>query len=176
MVRSARILFLFICVVIIATGNVSAQEYVMPYPGFMPGHPLYKISETADTVQQWWSFGSFARFKHHLALADKKLIEAKTLLEYKQYFLATKAVTNYEYQLRLANKFLGEAQNEGKDISEKKVVFRNAITKHREILERLKYESPKEVFWNPEREVPQTIEIEKILNKAIELGKECEEK
>lgn len=156
-----------------APSKVLAQDYVLPYPGLMPGHPLYKASEIVDKLQEWWGFGNFAKFKHHLELSDKKLIEAKTLAEYKQYLLAVEAIEIYEYHLRLANDFLGEAQNEGKDISEKQAIFKNAIAKHREILERLRSEHPKEIFWNPEKDESQTIELEKVLNRAIELGKEC---
>lgn len=159
-----------------STTVVFAQaEYVLPYPSFMPGHPLYKASSLVDKLQEWWSFGSLAKFKYHLDMADKKLVEAKTLFEYKQYLLAVNAIEAYEYHLRRANNFLGEARIEGKDISQKKAIFKSAIAKHREILERLKEENPKEFFWKPEKEKPQTIEIENILNGAIELGKECEE-
>lgn len=157
----------------LSQARVLAQDYVLPYPGFMPGHSLYEISEVVDKLQEWWSFGNLAKFKHHLAVSDKKLIEAKTLAEYKQYLLAVKAIGSYEHHLLYANKSLSDAQNESKDISQKRTVFKSAISKHREVFERLKSEHPKEVFWNPEKGESKTIEMEKIINRAIELGKEC---
>lgn len=159
---------------ILFTAKVFAQGYVLPYPGFMPGHPLYKISEIVSQAQEWWSFGSFAKFKYHLAMADKKLIEAKTLFEYKQYLLASQALPQYEDHLRKTNFYLRRAENEDKNISEKRIVFEKAIAKHREVLMRLRQELPENFLWVPEKAQPQTIEIKRILEKELEVGRELE--
>lgn len=159
---------------ILFAAKVFAQGYVLPYPGFMPGHPFYKISNFIDQLQEWWSFGSFAKFKYHLAMADKKLIEAKTLFEYKQYLLASQALPQYESHLRKVSFHLRQAQNESKDISEKRIVFGKAITKHKEVLEQLEKELPENFLWVPEKAQPQTIEIKRILERKIEIGRELE--
>lgn len=153
--------------------SIFANEYVLPYPSFMPGNPLYRFSEFFDTTKSIWSFGSVTKFKYHLALADKKLVEGKTLFEYKQYLLASEAILVYNYQLASANHFLYEAKNEGKNISEKKRLFQDAIDIHHIILVKLKEDNPKDFFWQPEKGSSQIIKIESILNKAIDLGKTC---
>ena len=53
-------------------------EYVLPYPSFMPGSPLYKISTLLDVAKRYWSFGNIAQLKYRMSMADKKLVEARS--------------------------------------------------------------------------------------------------
>lgn len=149
-----------------------AQEYVLPYPGYMPGNALYNLSSLIDRIEEYWSIGSFSKFSHHLKMADKKLVEAKTLFEYKQYLLASNAISSYELHLGLANTALDQAQREGKNISEKRRLFKSAISKHRSILENLREELPAEFLWQPEKEIPQILVIREILEQALRRGEE----
>lgn len=147
--------------------RIFAQDYTLPYPGFMPGHPLYKLSELTDKIQEWWSFGSLSGFKQHLLLADKKLIEAKTLFEYKQYLLAIKALSKYKEHFSKANLLLARAQNEGKDTDKQRVILASAKKKHISVLEELKTELPEEFIWAPEKATAQTLRIRKLIDDAI---------
>lgn len=167
------ILIIFLLILYLPN-KVFAEDYVLPYPGFMPGHPLYKVSELIDHIQKWWSFGSFSKFKYHLGMADKKLVEAKTLFEYKQYLLASQTLPQYESHLRKVNFYLRQAQNEGKNISEKRIVFGNAIARHKEIFQGMEKELPENFLWTPEKAESQTIEIKKILEEIIKVGGEFE--
>ena len=146
----------------------------MPYPAAMPGNKLYKISEAFDIVKGWWSFGNLAQFSYNLNIADKKLIEAKTLFEYKQYLLAANALPQYTLHLDLAQQALKKAKKEGKDISKKQILFLQAIDAHREILEQIQQETPENFLWQPEKQKPQTIKIRKLLKDAIESGRNIE--
>lgn len=153
----------------------SQGEYVLPYPSLMPGHPLYTTQEIVEKVQGVLSFGNFAKLKHHLRVADKKLVEAKTLFEYQQYLFARNALDDYKKHLRLAHVHLEKAKKEGKNTSEKKVLFRNAIAKHWSVLKEIKKEQPEHFLWQPERGVSEIIRIREILDHAIQLGEEFEE-
>lgn len=154
--------------------KIWAQEYVLPYPAFMPGSPFYRVQEIIDKLQEFYSFGSLAKFKYHLGMADKRLVEAKTLFEYKQYLLASQAFPNYEYHLKSAYAFLVRAGKEGKNTSEKRVVLKSAINKHREVLQELINKLPESFFWNPEKAKPQRIEIRKIIDRALNIGRELD--
>lgn len=154
--------------------SFAESDYVLSYPSLMPGHPLYKVSEIVDWMQGVWSFGSFAKFKYHLTQSDKKLVEAKTLFEYKQYLLAVSAVSSYEKHLRLSHNFLKKSQREGKNASEKKKIFKNAIAKHRQILEKIRSEHPSRFIWKSEKEKQQTIEIHMIIDRIVGYGTEYE--
>jgi len=157
-------------IIFFTPASAFAQEYVLPYPGFMPGHSLYKISNIVDKLQEWWSFGDFTKFHYHLNAADKKLVEAKILFEYKQFLLASESLQIYEKHLKLANNYLSTAVANGKNISQNRRLFTSAILKHSEVLEKLKLNLPERFLWSPEKESSKMIEIRIILTDAINLG------
>src|SRR5690242_19345931 len=67
-------------------------EYILPYPGPMPGNKLHKIVQIVDKFQYYWSWGNIARANYFMDLSDKYLVEAKTLFEYKQYLLGVESL------------------------------------------------------------------------------------
>lgn len=166
-IKLLMVCFALLWIIFFTPAPALAQEYVLPYPGFMPGHPLYKVSQIIDQIQEWWSFGSFSKFKYHLASADKKLIEAKTLFEYKQYLLASQAINSYVHHLDNASYYLNQAGNENKNITDKKMVFSAARAKHLEILQQLKTNLPAEFLWLPEKAKPQPLKIRELIESAI---------
>ncbi len=143
--------------------------YMLPYPGLMPGNKLYRFKKIWDKVFSYWSFGSFAQHKYNLALADKKLVEAKILFEYQQYPLALRALSDSNKHWQESGNFLEQAGKEGKDISRKQENFQSASGKHQEILLNLKKSLPEEFLWQPEKVAAQNLEIKKILDEAVEL-------
>ena len=86
-------------------GAFAQGDYVLPYPGAMPGNRLYTISKIVDYIQSWWSFGNLSQFTYQLSMADKKLVEAKTLFEYKQYLLASDGLARYQSHLKKQDKW-----------------------------------------------------------------------
>lgn len=144
-----------------------AYEYVLPYPSFMPGHPLYKVSTLLDRLEEWWSFGNLAKSHYYLSLADKKLVEAKTLFEYDQHLLALEALAQSDVSFEKANAFLLRAKEEGKDTSEKQVVFKNASFTHQRVLQKISEMLPAEFIWQPEFEKPTTLFLKESLESSM---------
>lgn len=155
-----------------SNGVASAQsEYVLSYPSFMPGHPLYKSSELIDIVQEWWSFGSFAKIKYHTSLSDKKLIEAKTLFEYKQYLLGYNALQLSNGHFLKTSLFIEQAKKENKDTTERVVVHRMEAIKHIDVLSDLKERLPEEFLWQPEKSSETNLRLRQAVEDAIDLRK-----
>lgn len=140
-----------------------AADYVLPYPSYMPGHKLYKMHQAWEKLQEYWHFGNIAKFKYYLSMSDKYLVEAKTLFEYKQYLLAVKALENSKKYFSECEIYLTEAQQNGKDVSQKRDIYKQAGIKHREILDDLKNKLPKKVIWKEENSLPVELEIHKSL-------------
>lgn len=171
-------LIVFIVIIALLTLNIFfakeaiAAPYTLPYPGYMPGNPLYKVSNIIDVVQKWWSFGNFAKFSYHISLADKKLVEAKTLFEYEQYLLGYQALETSDKNFREASVFLLAAEHEGKNISQKKTLFQNAVEKHITVLTVLKKALPETFIWKPEKEKPVSLPLQKKIEDSLSLRKE----
>jgi hypothetical protein len=128
-----------------------ANGYVLPYPSFMPGNKLYKVSQVFDIVGNYWNWGSIAQAKYHLALADKYLVESKTLFEYNQYLLAVKALNHSNGEVQKVLPFINNGTKEGKDMSLLRTIFSSALDKHIEVLGFLKTIVPKTYTWQPEK-------------------------
>jgi len=146
-----------------------SSPYVLPYPGLMPGNKLYPVKQIFDKLMQYWAFGSFSRYKYELALADKKLVEAKTLFEYQQYPLALKALVDSNVHFQQASKFLEQAKREGKNITQKEDIYKLAAKKHQEVLENLEHILPASFIWQPEKKSASKLELKAVLEEAIRL-------
>lgn len=146
--------------------SVSASDYVLPYPSFMPGSKFYRLHQVWEKVQSYWHFGNLCQFKYHLQLSDKYLVEAKTLFEYGQHFLATQALKKSSHHFAKTPLFLERAAQEGKDISQKQAILKNAGRKHGEVLNELLINLPEEIIWQEEKKESQRLAIKELLEGA----------
>lgn len=137
----------------------SNASYVLPYPSFMPGNKLYRVSRFIDEVKRYWYWGNLASYRYYLGQSDKALVEAKTLFEYSQYLLAVKALDRSNTALQRVPDSLKGAE------------FGEAMEEHKKIIGKLLGELPEEFIWRPEREKPQMLRIHEELNRALLLRK-----
>lgn len=144
-------------------------DYVLPYPSYMPGNKLYKVSRILDSLKAYWHWGAIASFKYHLELSDKYLVEAKTLFEYRQYLLGVDALRRSNEQFHLLSQLLTRVNSEGKDA--KKLTERaiEAVVSHRQSLEKLQQELPATFSWIPEKQKATELNLIKFLQEAIAL-------
>lgn len=167
-----------ICLIILVLAFVSvnkivyADEYVLPYPSFMPENKFYKISRMLDSIERWWFWGNIASVKYHLKLADKYLVEAKTLFEYRQYQLGAGALRRSDAQIPQIHRSLQFAQQEGKDVQKLKSFAVSAMTAHIGILEKLSEELPENFQWTPEKQASITINLSQLFRDSIAVREE----
>lgn len=148
---------------------LAASDYVLPYPGPMPGNKLYQLEQVIDRLSRYWAFGNFSRHQYERRLADKKLVEAKTLFEYRQYLLATEALEESSHHFENSLVFLEKAENQGKDISQKLTTLKSASEKHQEVLTDLKAELPEKFDWRPENDSSITLNIGQLIDQAVSI-------
>lgn len=140
------------------THSVNAS-YVLPYPSYMPGNKLYRVSRLLDQVKKFWYFGNISQIKYHLGLADKYLVEAKTLFEYKQYFLGVDALQRSDMEFQQLTIFVAKAEKEQKDIKNFKTLITEAAKKHVDVLSNLQLIIPAEFTWSPEKDMPTDLKL-----------------
>lgn len=143
--------FVILVVLFFSFAHPIFAAYVLPYPSYMPGNKLYKVSRVVDVVKGWWSWGSIAQLKYHMALADKYLVEAKTLFEYQQYPLALDALARSDKEILYLKPFIDRAEKEGKDMLAFKQIVDDAMTVHKKILTEIKKTVPETFTWQPEK-------------------------
>ena len=145
---------------------VSAADYVLPYPSYMPGNKLYRINEWWDQLQEYWYFGDIAGLKYHRAMADKYLIEAKTLFEYQQYKLAVNALQKSDEHFAHAVVYLIDVTNKHKDDGVQGAVLKQSGEKHTEVIDDLNEFLPDQVTWQEEQKDPEDIPLDMLFTKA----------
>ncbi len=140
------LLFLLIA----STGRVYAS-YMLPYPSYMPGNTLYRLSRVLDKVKVYWSFGSIAQAKTYMSLSDKYLVEAKTLFEYQQYLLGADALMRSNIAYEQIPIYIQQGRNERKDMSGVIDMLTAQNVVHNSVLSQMAQDVPKEFLWTPEK-------------------------
>ena len=161
-------LFLFFTLYYVHPQIVRA-DYVLPYPSYMPGNKLYTVSKIFERVESWWYWGAIGQTKYHMMLADKYLVEAKTLFEYKQYVLAIKALQSSNEHISEVPKYITLSERQGKNMTQFTSLFEEEEVVHRTVLGKLQAELPKTFLWTPEKESATTLDIGGLLSRAITL-------
>lgn len=163
--------FLFSVFCFFALQKVNAA-YVLPYPSYMPGNKLYRVSRVIDAVKKYWYWGNLASYRYELGQSDKALVEAKTLFEYNQYLLAVGALDRSNTSLKAVPEMLRRAKNEGKNIEKYRQELMEAMDAHRRLLAKIKSDTPEEFTWTPEKSTPQLLYIHKLLGESERLRRE----
>lgn len=170
---SLILLFLIIVSFFAYPVSFAQSEYVLPYPSSMPGSKFYVISSAWDRFMKYWYFGAFSQFSYNLKQSDKYLVEAKTLFEYKQYFLAYAALQKSDEYFEQAKIALKEAAKQNRNLDQKKEILKQAALKHREVLQALRSSAPENFLWQPEKAAASSLEIGQQLSKSITLRESC---
>lgn len=162
-------LSLFLLVLLFSTPSLVFSEYMLPYPSVMPGNKVYRVSRIFDELKRYWSFGSIAQTKYIMSMADKYLVEAKTLFEYKQYLLAFDALNRSDNEITKLSSLVGAGVAEKKNMSRIVSSIKEEMRAHEMVLIKLQTELPSEFTWTPEREVSTVLAIYDRLMESIKL-------
>lgn len=162
-------LFTAIFMVVLIIGKVEASDYVLPYPSFMPGHKLYNVSFFFDTLKQYWYWGTLSSITYRMNLADKNLVEAKTLFEYKQYLLALNALRRSDMNVALLDPLVMIARGEAKDIRQITTQIASEMERHIAVLDKVKQSAPSTFLWQPEKLSASSLDLSNDIEGAIGL-------
>lgn len=164
-----KILVFVVIFFLFANQVFASSSYVLPYPSAMPGNVLYKLNLVKESLLRFWYFGDFGQFKYNLKESDKYLVEAKTLFEYEQYFLAFKSLQKSDDYFGKTLPYLLNAQKNRKNISVNRNILREAALKHIQVLSRLAKDLPLIFVWTPEKDKPTTLNIKEKIDQSISI-------
>ena len=170
-VRAIIIVSLVLYFYFLGAEHVQAK-YVLPYPALMPGNKLYSVMRFTDRLKGWWSWGSVASVKYRLSLADKYLVEGKTLFEYEQYPLGLDAIRRSDENYALVPNAITAAKRQGKDVTQLVRSYREASLEHARVLERLLEANPAEVIWRAENEPERILPLAQIVRQSQAIRRE----
>lgn len=152
MKRFYLIVVVTFCFLINTPSVMAESSYTLPYPSSMPGNIFYRLNTIQEEIFKFWYFGDFGQYKYNQELADKYLVEAKTLFEYKQYLLGVKALKKSDQYYEKIMPSIQRAKMNNKNVSKLLINYVSASQKHIEELEKMKFNLPKSFIWRPEEE------------------------
>lgn len=164
-------LLFFFFLSLLSVPALAQSNYVLPYPSTMPGGLLYKIHLIYEDTSKYWYFGDFGQFDYSLKMADKYLVEAKTLFEYKQYLLGYEALQKSDHYFVNISPNLVKAGRNGKNTLRKRLILRDAGEKHIITLEKMQIDNPDTFEWQPEKETSTMLDIKNKIVNSIDIRK-----
>lgn len=169
--KNEKFLYLFLLVflflILFKTSVFAQSNYVLPYPSSMPGSLFYKSHLVYEAISRYWYFGDFGQFNYNLKMADKYLVETKTLFEYKQYLLGYKSLQKSDLYFANILPIIAKAESNNKNVTQKKLILKGAWQKHVEILEKIEMETPDTFIWQPEKALPTTLYLKKTILNSV---------
>jgi hypothetical protein len=163
------ILALSIGVFFLIQTRIVEAAYVLPYPSYLPGNKLYRVSEFVDSIKKYWYFGTLTQLKYVQEMSDKHLIEAKTLFEYKQYALGVRALEKSNTEASAIPSLLMLLSKEKKSSLEIKTKVNEEMKAHQVVLQRMFSDVPGSIDWVEEKKAPEVIDFSKLFEFSIGL-------
>ncbi len=112
-------------------------EYQLPYPGILPGSPLYSIKMIRDRIVEFLTTDSVKKANFYLLQADKRTASALMLYEKGDDKMAETTLTKAQKYLEKSLVKAQEAKNSGKDVGDIFARIKDSSTKQKQEIENL---------------------------------------
>lgn len=116
-------------------------EYQLPYPGILPGSPLYSIKMIRDRVVELLTTDSVKKANFYLLQADKRTASALMLYEKGDDRIAETTLTKAQKYLEKSLVKAQEAKNSGRDVGDMFARIKDSSTKQKQEIENLSSKS-----------------------------------
>lgn len=108
-------------------------DYILPYPGILPGHPFYKLKIARDKLQELLISSPSRKVEFYHRQADKGMFATLLLAEKGKQDLATEMALKAEHNMTLVNTYVNQMNQKPDDKLFESLT--QASLKHRETLE-----------------------------------------
>ncbi|EKD96277.1 MAG: hypothetical protein ACD_24C00112G0001 [uncultured bacterium] len=149
-------IFILLLVTVVVSAQINAQtakenvkkhsEYPLPYPGILPGNPLYQLKMVRDRVFEILIVDPFKKADFYLLQADKRLAAGESLITKGNATLGEETISKGEKYFELAVELTKQAKNKGKDTKDLTDRLARSWDKHDEILTDLAVRGQKEII------------------------------
>lgn len=112
-------------------------QYVLPYPGLLPGHPLYSIKALRDKIIEFLITDPLKKADFYILQADKRLNSGILLSQQGKWQEAESTISKGENYLEMAVGRVRAAKEASLSIDETVVRLNLSTLKHQEVLEML---------------------------------------
>lgn len=129
-------------------------EYLLPYPGILPDHPLYFLKQIRDGIMDRLIVDPLRKAEFHVLQADKRLNMGKLLVEQGKGALAETTISKGEKYMERAMSGLSAFKSTGRPVPASLIDrLTRSMEKHVEVLGDLGFTGPLEFVKNLQGEV-----------------------
>ena len=114
----------------------------LPDPGILPDSPIYGIKRAFESIETVFTFSNEAKAKVALKHAEKRLAEAKAMVEKGKPEFAEELVKEYEKKMNETNANAEKAIALGKNVTALIEHVTSRVSKHLEVLEQVYEKAP----------------------------------
>ena len=131
----------------IPTGSITPSptpvmiDYQLPYPGILPGSPLYSIKMLRDRIMELFISDHLKKSNFYLLQADKRVSSSITLFEKGDKDLGQTTLSKAQNYLEKSLQKATVAKDSGKDFGDIFDRIKNSATKQRQEIEILSKKS-----------------------------------
>lgn len=116
------------------------SEYLLPYPGILPDHPLYFLKQVRDGIMDRLIVDPLRKAEFHVLQADKRLNMGVVLLEQGKETLAETTISKGEKYMERAAHGLSAFKSTGRPVPASLIdKLTRSMEKHIEILEKTNF-------------------------------------
>lgn len=116
------------------------SEYLLPYPGILPDHPLYFLKQIRDGIMDRLIVDPLRKAEFHILQADKRLNMGVVLLEQKKETLAETTISKGEKYMERAALGLSAFKSTGRPVPPSIIdKLTRSMEKHVEVLEKTNF-------------------------------------
>ncbi len=114
---------------------VKKPEYLLPYPGILPDHPLYFLKQIRDGILDRLIVDPLRKAEFHVLQADKRLAMGKLLVEQGKGALGETTISKGEKYLERAVSGLAAFKSTGRPVQASLIdLLTRSMEKHVEVL------------------------------------------
>jgi len=115
--------------------QVTKTEYVLPYPGILPDHPLYIVKQLRDRIMEWLISDPIRKIEYYILQSDKLINAAVFLNDKGNAVLTEKTVSESNMLMDKAVTLTTEFSKQGKTIPAYIIEkIGNSTGKHKEVI------------------------------------------
>ncbi len=145
----------------------SRVEYELPYPGLLPGNPIYPLKALRDKIFEIIIADPLKKSEYHLLQADKRLAAAALLFEKGEEEKGEQTLSKGINYLEKSISVIDQAKEQRQEVGEIAGKIKTSSRKHVEIINNLIKQSDGEMRQKLEKNLQRALELEK---KAEELS------
>ncbi len=116
------------------SGVVQGETNDLPDPGILPDHPLYFLKNWGESIGTFFTFGDINEAERYLFLAERRIAEAKSLIDKGKPEITERALERHREQLNRAIGKAEEAKQKGINADDILAKISQATLRHQAVL------------------------------------------